>query len=130
MIKLFKTTMLALCLLSPSLMFAHSEDTPSEGSDDMYLPPTYRDVDPNRKRMPSRHDGIYFRYDYLNRWCVFSNLGSTTTLSVTITDLEGNSRFGTVSSDFPVWQIDLQSGEYFISCTSDSGTTYEGFVYI
>lgn len=130
MIKLFKTTMLALCLLSPSLMFAHSEDAPSEGSDDMYLPPTYQDVHPDRKRMPSRHDGIYFRYDYQNKWCVFSNLGSTTTLSVTITDFEGNSRFGTVSSDFPVWQIYLQSGEYFIFCTSDTGTTYEGFVYI
>lgn len=129
MIKL-KTTMLALCLLSLSFMYARSEDAPSGGSDDMYLPPTYQDAHPDRKRMPARHDGIYFRYDYLNRWCIFSNLRSTTTLSVTITDLEGNSRFGTVSSDFPIWQIGLQSGEYFISCTSDTGTTYEAFVYI
>lgn len=86
--------------------------------------------DPNRKRIPARHAGILFRYDYLNKCCVFSNFGSFSSLSVSITDCEGNSQFGFVSDDYPVWQIYLPSGEYFLSCVSDTGTDYEGSIYI
>lgn len=87
------------------------------------IPERNHGEDPNRKRMSARHDGISFRYDYLNKSCVFSNFGPSTSLSVTITDWEGNSGFGFVSIDRPVWQIDLPTGEYFVSCTSDTGTT-------
>lgn len=123
-------------LLLATLIFAasgYSYAAPGSQPEDpetQEIPERNYGQDPERKRMPSRHSRIFFRYDYLNRWCIFSNLGSSTSMSVTITDLEGNTRFGSVSSDFPIWQIDLQSGEYFIACTSDTGTTYEGFVYI
>ncbi len=87
-----------------------------------------REINPKRKRMPSR-DYIEVTYDGMG-FAFIPYYTLSETFSVTIND--SNNSFYTVvgiDSDYYVATGSL-NGEVAISCTSESGITYSGYIYI
>lgn len=94
------------------------------------IPETIRERDPKRKRMPSRNNVIWFQYEPAVGAGTFSNFGTASYLSVTLTDFNGNISLGYVTKDSPTWYVNLFPGEYYIYCIADTGIEYEGLISI
>lgn len=94
------------------------------------IPETIRERDPKRKRMPYRNNIIWFQYEHTGGAAIFSNFGTASYLSVTLTDSDGNISLGYVTKDAPIWYVNLFPGEYYIYCIADTGTEYEGLISI
>lgn len=93
------------------------------------VPENGNDGIPDKKRKPAIHQYIGVCYDNINNVCTFIIPVSISNLSVTL-ESENGVTTGFVSSDYPVWHVDLTPGIYNILCTSDDGRVFEGDIVI
>ncbi len=85
--------------------------------------------DPKKKRMPGISQSIGIYYDNVRQECTFIMPSSISSISITLQS-ENEVMTGYVSSDYPIWHVDLTPGIYNILCTSDDGRVFEGDIII
>lgn len=112
-------------VLTPFLSFSTIYETSCR---EVYDPLHYKDIPPDRKRMPSQ-DRIMFSYNSEIKYCDFVLNSEIRNLSVTIHSVCEYYNFD-ICSNNPIWEVELKKGEYTITCIADDGTIYEGFVVI
>lgn len=117
-------------MLAQPLLLSASTDTPVD-TDCQEIPEKEKKRDPGRKRMPSLfQNSIFFKYNSSLNRCEFYSLPENSSLSVVIIDSNGNTKYGVITESNPYWYISLASDNYYITCTSDNGSTFEGYIYI
>ena len=85
--------------------------------------------DPKKKRMPGISQSIGIYYDNVRQECTFIMPSSISSISITLESGNGVIT-GFVSSDYPVWHVDLMPGIYNIVCISEDGRVFEGDIII
>lgn len=93
------------------------------------VPEKQEDLNKDRKRMPSR-SYIGFSYNSYTQECLFTIPGDISSISVELEAIDGTIHYGNVIAEYPVWQISLTVGDYFVTCTANNGSTFQGYVFI
>lgn len=77
-------------------------------------------------RMPS-NQFLWFTYDGVSQQCELTMSASAESMSVTIEQLPvGFYYLCDVTPDYPSFSVDIPSGYYRITCTTDEGATFIG----
>lgn len=85
---------------------------------------------PERAKAPSRVM-ILFSYDYEAETVYFELPAEVEYIDITMRSSETfQTYFGTASATSPEWFQPLSTGEYTITCITDNGDVYEGYVFI
>lgn len=85
---------------------------------------------PERPKAPSRNY-IYFSYDKEAEKCFFTLPSETEWMSVSMENMTTHFIYtGDVTSSYPVLDQSVDSGTYYVTCTTDDGDLYAGEVFI
>lgn len=87
-------------------------------------------INPHKHKAPS-FVRVLFSYDITAGEASFEFPGEVEYIDIEAENLDTHIIYmGSASVDFPVWQQELPSGEYIITCTAGNGDVFEGYVYI
>lgn len=87
-------------------------------------------INPGKHKAPSLVR-LLFSYDVHEMYAVFTLPADVDYIDIEAQNLESHIIYvGGVWAENPVWNQELPTGEYIITCTADNGDVYEGYVFI
>ncbi|MBD5219088.1 MAG: hypothetical protein HDS72_02410 [Bacteroidales bacterium] len=99
-------------------------------------PPQPLPIKKSKPEIPPQHKApslirLYFTYSPQEKCATFELLSDIEYIDIEAENLESHIIYvGSVWAENSVWNQELPTGEYIITCTADNGDVYEGYIYI
>lgn len=125
-LKLLSLFILCFCIMMPaSIAFAGDND-----NNNTAILKKKRDnpINPHRPKKPSC---MYITMDYRGGKFYFTHSSNIDYFEITLHNLHSGEYFiGEYSIENPVWEVIVPTGEYFVTCATDTEEMYEGYIQI